>query len=398
MRSLARTANPARTPAELVAAARALAPLARECAPEGDARRQLSTRLVDAMAEAGLFRIANAATAGGYEADPLTTIEVIEAIAEGDGAAGWTLMIGTESAGIVSGWLTEDACKESLLADSRAIFCGALNPVGRAFRCAGGWRVTGQWPFASGCTHSSWFLGGAVLYDGDSMRTYSNGVPRWAQFLVPRSEFTILDTWQVGGMRGSGSHDVAVADVFVPDYRTTDIYGEPSHETGPIWRLPLMTRLTYNKVAVSTGIARAAIDAFIALANEKTPRLSGALLRERPLAQARVAEAEATLRSARAFVMEAVSSCWQSALAGEPISREQHMLVRLASSHATSACVRAVELVASAAGVSANYLASPLERCLRDVRVVPQHITVAPQIMDMAGRIILGLDADSIVF
>jgi alkylation response protein AidB-like acyl-CoA dehydrogenase len=374
--------------------ARALQPLIRECADEAERERRLPARVVDAMAKAGLYRVAAPASVGGGETDPFTQIRTIEAVSEADGATGWTLMIGIENLGVVGAAFPHARAAE-LFSDPGLVVAGALNPLGRAHPVDGGLRITGQWPFASGCENSHWFWGQCVVYDGDEPARDGNGQVILREVLVPRSDFEIVDTWHVSGLRGSGSHDVTVGNLFVPSDMTTEVTRKPLYEKGPLFRMPLFSRLAYNKVGVATGIARAAIDHFVRLASQKTPRGSGRLLRERTDAQIAVAEAETLLRSARAWAFEAVGDVWQATVDRRAVTREQRALCQLACSNAASAAVEAVERVHCAAGASANFLSNPLERCYRDVCVVRQHIMVSPQWARSAGRVLLGLDSDA---
>ena len=379
---------------DYVAKARALMPLARECADEAERERQLPKRLVDAMASAKLFRVAAPRSVGGGETHPFEQIRVIEALSEADGAAGWNLMIGIENLGFLGAALAPDVATR-IYGDPGLVVAGALNPLGRADPVDGGFRVTGQWPFGSGCQNAQYFWGQCIVYDGDAPARDENGGVVLREALVPSSEFEVLDTWHVSGLRGSGSHDVAIRDVRVPEERMTAVTRRRPHADGPLFRLPPFSRLAYNKVGVATGIARAAIDHFVHLASQKTPRASARLLRDRPTAQIAVADAEAALRSARAFVFEAVGDLWDASVAKRPISRELRALVQLACSYAASAAVRAVEGIHAAAGATANFTSSPLERCFRDVQVVRQHIMVSPQWNQAAGRVLLGLEANS---
>jgi len=374
----------------LVARARTLQPIVRGYADRADSERSLPRELARALAEAGLFRIAVARSQGGAEAEPRAQILAIEAISEADGAAGWTLMIGIESLGIASAMLRSDVAAEVIGKHPLVVFSAALNPLGRATPVEGGVRVTGRWPFASGCLHSDWFWGQCVV-QGEAQ-------PRLLEVLVPRADYRVIDTWNVAGLRGSGSHDVTVADLFVPERYTTRTSSEPARETGPLFRFPIFSRLAYNKVGVATGIARAALDDFVALAGEKVPRAMTKPLRERHHAQASLAEAETRLRSARAFVLEAVDELWQETLAGRQGTRKQRALVQLACCQAVSASARAVELVHAAAGTTANFLASPLERRMRDVHAVGQHIMVSPALVEPASRVLLGLESGTIFF
>jgi alkylation response protein AidB-like acyl-CoA dehydrogenase len=369
---------------ELVTAARKLQPLVRQHADEAQQLRHVPSPVVKAMAEAGLYRIAAPACFGGYEAHPHPTIEAIEAISEADGSAGWVLMIGIETVGIGSSLMPQETAARLFAEHPDLVMCGALNPQGRARRVDGGWQVTGRWPFASGCHHAELFWGQCIVEGEQPVRTL--------EILVPRDRYEILDTWHTHGLRGTGSHDVAVTDLFVPDDMTTSVAGGAPHHDGPLYQLPPFTRLAYNKVGVATGIARAALDHFVDLAEGKIPRLARSTLRERPRAQLALAQAEAALRSARAFVFETVEDSWETVVAGGRCDRRQRALVRLACSHACQEAIRAVELVHSAAGTSANLADSPLGQARRDVAVVAQQLMVAPQFIEDAGRVLLGLE------
>ena len=379
---------------EYVEAAVALQPLARECAEQAERERRLPKRLADAMAAAGLYRVAAPRSVGGGETHPFTQIRVIEAISEADGAAGWTLMIGIENLGFLGAALSAEMA-ERIYADPGLIVAGALNPLGRAVPVPGGFRVNGQWPFGSGCDNAQYFWGQCIVMNGDEPAREPDGRVMLREAVLPRTDFEILDTWYVSGLRGSGSHDVRASDVFVPEERMTGVMAQPLREPGPLFRLPVFSRLAYNKVGVATGIARHAIDAFVELANGKVPRASARLLRERGDAQLAVAEAEIELRSARAWVFEAVGELWDDVVAEHEVTREQRALLQLACSNAASAAVRAVEKLHRAAGASANFTQSPLERCWRDVAVVRQHIMVSSQWSEAAGRVLLGLDANT---
>ena len=364
--------------------AMALQPLVREHADEAEAQGYVSESVVRALARAGLYRICAPAVFGGAEADPVTTIKVIEAISAGDGATGWALMIGIETVGIGGSLMAPETAAALFAEQPDLVMCGALNPQGRARRVDGGWIVNGRWPFASGCHHAHLFWG-QCLVDGSSPATSF-------EILVRRADYEILDTWHVSGLRGSGSHDVAVRDLFVPDAMTTDVRATHPQYDGTLFRLPPYSRLAYNKVGVSLGIARTALDEFTAIAEGKVPRLMSRPLRERPRAQLAIAQAEAILRSARAFCFEAVQEEWDFVAAGGVADRKQRAMVRLASSWACQESMRAVRTVCDAAGTTPNFDGSLLGRCLRDVQVVPQQLMVAPHFIEDAGRVLLGLD------
>jgi alkylation response protein AidB-like acyl-CoA dehydrogenase len=381
---------------EPITRARELVPMLRECAAEADRDRRLPERAAQAMARAGLYRIAAPRWLGGAEAEPEEQIQTIETIAAAGGSVAWNLMIGIEVMGFAGAALPRDLASK-LYADPDLIVSGSLNPVGVATPVSGGYRVKGQWPFASGCHNAAYFWGQCLVRD-EGGNPPPAGTPQLREALLSREEFEILDTWNVSGLRGSGSHDVLAKDVFVPDERMTAVLFEPTEEKGTLFRLPPFTRLAYNKVGVSTGIARAAIDEFVTLASSHRRRTSGVALRERQDVQLAVAAAEVELRSARAFVLDAVGEVWSATAAGDEPTSAQRALVHLACSNAAARCIRAVDLVCEVAGTMAILESGPLERWQRDVRVALHHITVSPQWNVNAGRALLGLPSGSLFF
>ncbi len=384
---------------DVVEIARSLQPLVRDHADQSERDRRLAPSVLSALADSGLFRMAAPAVYGGLEVDPWSMIRALEAVSEADGATGWTLMIGVETVGIAFAAVTPDTAAAMLGEHPDVVFSGSINALGRARRVDGGYRVNGRWQYASGCDGADYFWGGCQVVDAQGVVEQTrHGHPLMVQVIVPRAEYTVIETWLAAGLCGSGSHDVEVADVFVPDEHVTDIYGTGMRVNTPLYRMPPYSRLAFNKVGVATGIARAAIDAFAALATEKTPFTTTALLRERPQAQLAMAEAEARLRSARAFVFEAVDAVWDAACAGRAATLAERAMVRLASSHCCAEAVHAVEAVYAQAGITASFPSSPLERLSRDVRVVPQHVMVAPSAIATAGRVLLGLEPGTFVF
>jgi alkylation response protein AidB-like acyl-CoA dehydrogenase len=369
--------------------ARGLAELVRTHADEAEATRRLPAPVAVALATEGLYRIGAPASCGGESADPRTQIETIEAVAQADGSAGWNVMIGIEVFGLIAPAF--HSCRE-LIADPMVVLCSSTAAVGRADAVDGGYRVSGQWQFVSGCHNSHLF--------GATVRLYRDGVPEPDRgnvyAIVPRPEFEILDTWHVGGLCGSGSHDVRVDDVFVPAERIVSPLGG-YRDDSPLLRFPLGARLAYNKVAVSLGIARAALDAFVALAEGKVPRFASQTLRTRPAAQRAIAIAEVRVRGARSLLLEVTDEIWRAILARERLPSRTLALFQAVCSDAVAGCANAVDTVADAAGTTANVRGHPLERAARDVRVVRQHATVASHHLDDAGRVLLGLPGEGLM-
>jgi indole-3-acetate monooxygenase len=364
-----------------VEAARRLASTAAELAPAAERDRQLAEPLVAALADAGLFRLCVPAAAGGLEAHPATLVAAVRALAAGDAAAGWCVAIAATS-GLVAGYLPEEAARE-IYAEPGTMVAGVFAPKGRAIPEAGGFRVSGRWPFASGCRHADWLMGGCVVEGG--MRL----------MLAPAEQFTIHDTWHVMGLRGTGSHDIELDGVFIPAERTADVLGASPLQPGPLYAFPLFGLLALAIAAVSLGIARGALDDLIALAGGKVPTGGKRTLAERGTVQAEVARAEAAVRAAGALLDEAIGAAWERAVAGAGVDVEQRAALRLAATHATAVSTQATDTAYTLAGGSALYETSPLQRRVRDAHAATQHMLVAPATWELTGRVLLGMPTDT---
>ncbi len=281
-------------PAPLVAA-RALGPGVRAAADRIEHGRRLPDDVVTALAEAGLFRLCVPETLGGSESDPATLVAVVETIGAADGSAGWCVAIGATS-GLLSGYLDEPVAR-AIYGPHAAISGGVFAPKGTATPVDGGYRVTGRWPFASGCQHCAWLMGGTLVVDGGKPRLLASGAPDVRLMVFPAADATVIDTWSVAGLAGTGSHDIAVDDVFVPAERSVSLITDAPRESRPLYLFPVFGLLAIGIAAVALGIARAAIDELVVLAGGKTPTGGRKRLAERPMIQAQVAQAEALLRA-----------------------------------------------------------------------------------------------------
>ena len=209
----------------------------------------------------------------------------------------------------------------------------------------------------------------------------------------PAQQGELIDTWDVGGLRGTGSHDYAVRDLFVPATHTIT-WGDPPRVSGALYRLPRQALLDNAMAALPLGIARTAIDTLLALAGGQKPAGTGPALVQRTTIQADVARAEAQYQAARAFLYDSVAKSWQSVQAGRELSVHEFAMLRLARTHAVQAAVEAVDLMYTGAGGGAIYTKSPLERCFRDVHTITQHVSMNPANYEVSGRIFLGLEPD----
>jgi len=389
------TVPAATTPLEV---ARGLAPSIRKRAAEIEAARKLPADLVMDIANARLFRVALPETEGGLGADIVTTLQVIEEVARADGSTGWCLAMGINTLR-QSAQFAPDVRRQIFFSDPVGISAGSANPRGRAVAVPGGYRVTGHWFFASGCMHSSALHGACKVFDGDAPRLRPNGDQevRIAYF-YPKSIARIIDTWDVSGLRGTGSHDIEVADLFVPEERTFSALDLRARVTGPMNRLHGFDLAGCGFSCVGLGVARAAIDAFVELAQVKVPRSSSELLRDRALVQAKIGEAEARLRSGRALLFDVVEDMWQTVLAARPIAERQRADLRLAMTHAAQSAAEATHMVCAAAGTTSIFTKSPLERYARDAEVVTRHNQLQFVNYEAVGRTVLGLESNSPLF
>jgi alkylation response protein AidB-like acyl-CoA dehydrogenase len=258
----------------------------------------------------------------------------------------------------------------------------------------GGYRLSGRWSQGSNILLAGWVHVGCHLYDGDQPRPGPDGQPVYLRCVLPASETKAIDTWRTTGMRGTGSHDFTITDVFIPDERVHSA-SDVSPRLQPLYQFVGWTHVAH--AAVGLGIARAALDEFIGLAGGKraTWFASEGRLAGRTTIQAKVAQAEALVGSGRAYVREATRDTWETVCRGERPSPEQRAIYRLAIAQAMANAVQAVDLMYSVGGASAIYAASRLDRCLRDVHTAAAHVWVAPDTYELAGRLLLGLDPGS---
>lgn len=375
---------------DLVAAAERLLPAVRTARDEAEGMRRTPPALAAALTEAGIYQMYLPRSVGGPETPPLTAFRLVELLSQADGSVGWCAMIAT-ALSLNAGRLPAAVGRE--LAGSPADYrcAGSARVGGSAWEVDGGYRVKGRWNFASGIDNANWLYCTCTMMDGDVLRRNATGAPVLRAVWVPREQVTIVDTWSVMGMRGTGSQDFTVNDIFVPARRSVLSDGAPA-EQGPLfnqraWYVTLWTPSAANAL----GIARGAIDSLAELAETEASTLSTALLRDRPMVQARIGEAEAIVNAARAYVFDAVGRLWDTLCAGGAPSDRLVMQARLALVHAMHESVRAVDKVFHAAGTNAIYTRHPLERAFRDVHVALQHGAALPGYFESAGKVLLGL-------
>ncbi len=377
------------TASSIVGAARDLAELIEANADDGERIRRLPLVTVKALSDARLLRMCVPEAYGGPEVDPVTLVRAIEAVSHSDGAAGWCTMIASTTSSMSS--LLPEASAREIYGDSASITGGVFAPNGKGVATTldgiDGFSVSGRWAWGSGTQHCRWVLGGALCDDGTFRLCW-----------FPQSAVTFHDTWHTTGMRGSGSLDYSVTDVFVPSARTI----QPG-VTRPVFRAPLsqfpnFTLLAAGVSAVGLGVGRRALDELVELAQGKKPQYSSKTLAQSSYTQIELARAEGALRAARAFLLDELQSAWDTAVAGDEVSVEARTGIRLAATHAATVSAEVADVAFTLAGGTAVYDTSPLGRCLRDAHVVTQHIQTAPKLNETIGKLLLGLDVDTSMF
>jgi alkylation response protein AidB-like acyl-CoA dehydrogenase len=379
---------------ELMEAAKALGPRILAERELIEAERRLPEELVRELAQAGFFRIFLPAAYGGLDLTPMAAAEVLEELARADASVAWCVWNGNTY------WTTVRWAKEvgqAIFADPDTILANSTRPSGRAVIVEGGYRVSGRWSLVSGCQFSAWFLLMCIVHEDGKPRLTPSGAPEVRFMLCPAADCDIVDTWTVGGLRGTGSHDVVVQDGFVPAPYAS-FHTDPLVLTNPRYKLPHFSRITPGLGAMALGIARGAIEALVELAGGKRHEKTSQPLTEDRGAQTRLAQAEALVRSARLFLFDTVEREWHDVLAGREVTVESRAQGRLASWHAVTSACQAVDLVYLTGGATSLYATCPIERAFRDVHAITQHIGVHPRILEITGRVLFGLEPDIPIF
>ncbi len=374
-------------------AVRAATTQARAEAELTEAEGRLSAGLVQALRDSGVFRMWVPTELGGSGVDPLTAIGAVEALATADASAGWCAMIGLTS-GALAGLLPEAGARAVYEPGPDVIVGGTLAPSGTAAVTGDGYVVNGRWAFASGSVHSDWLFGGCVLIKDEQPLLRADGRPEMRMLFMPTSALEIVDNWDVMGLRGTASNDFTASELFVPEHLALAL-DTPPWPGGPLWRIPPLTLVFPPMAAVPLGIARAAITELVALAAEKVPYRSNRRLAERDTAQSMVARAEAAVRSARAFLFEAVRHIWDTVQREEPVSLQQRAVARLAGVNAAHAAADAVDLCYQAGGATSIQSGNLLQRAFRDVHVATQSVVLSYTGWETVGRVLLGLEPDT---
>jgi alkylation response protein AidB-like acyl-CoA dehydrogenase len=383
----------------LVRAAIAMQPVIRACHDEIEREQRMPKALVEQMKEAGFYRMVIPRSLGGLQVDPLTYLRVAELLAQAAGSVGWN--IANNGVGqLVTLGLPDEGVHEIHGQGSPSVMAGtAVQGGGQAVQVDGGYRVNGHWTFGSGCQESSWMLGSFQILDDGEPRRGPNGGSLYWRGVFPRTEATVVPgSWDVAGLRGTGSFDWTVKDVFLPERRACPHVGVPldnqwSRWPGITYALPSQCWVGPHHSAVICGIARAGIDALIALAVEKSPRGRTGMPCEYPQVQDSVGRADAILGAGRTYRNAMITELWNTIAAGGETTLEQRARCRLASTYAGDSAREAMDLVYRHGGSTSFKRDSRLAECWRDLHVVAQTVTISPEWYPIGGRVLLGMDA-----
>lgn len=353
-------------------------------ADESEALRTLAPTSVAALRDSGLFTLKLPEVLGGAEADPVTQVEVIEAVSYLDPSAGWALFIGAGSLGL-SAYLPDAAIAAMFRGGRIPTTAGAVMP-GRATAVPGGYRLKGRWSWASGIRHAEW-VGAHALVERRP------GDPPESRFLVlPIESVEVVDVWHVAGLKGTGSCDFVVDDVFVPEGYTFDMQALEPLRGGPLYRIGMPGLIVNELAGFVLGVGRRAIDEIVAQARAKE-RGYGKRTRvaDRGVFQRAIGESDLRLRAARALILEVFEKCWSVVVADERPSPELQIEMSAATVLGTDAALEAANRAFRYGGGSAIHLGNVLQRCMRDLQAAATHLMTSDMAYENHGRCLLGI-------
>jgi indole-3-acetate monooxygenase len=360
--------------------------------------REIVPEVLSALHEARLFRMLLPRSCGGWEVDPVTFVQAIEELAKADGSTAWCVAQGS-GCSMTAAYIAPAVARE-IFGDGQAVMAWGPGPAGsngRAVRVAGGYRASGTWSFASGIKHASWLGCHCAVVEADgSPRLGPDGQPAERTMLIPKTSAAVKDVWRVVGLRGTGSDTYTVDDLFVPDaYTYTREAPAERREAGPLYRCSMYHVYGIGFASIGLGLARAALDEFVALAATKVPKAKTSVLRDNAVIQSQVALAEARLSSARAFFLQTLHEVWATIVRGEALSLKQRAALKLSGTYAVHQAKDVVDAVYHAAGATAIFVDNPFERRFRDVHTVIQQLQSQFANFEMVGQVLLGLPSPS---
>ena len=376
-------------PLDPVARARDLGPALAAAAASIERQQRLPAPVQEELHRSRLLRMLLPRSVGGDQIEPVAYCRAVAEIARHDASVAWLVFV-ANSAALIAAFLDE-AVARTIFADPRTVVAWGPPNTTRALAVDGGYRLSGTWDFASGCRHANWMGAHCHVSEADgSLRLNRQGHPTIRTLLFPAALATVVDTWNVIGLRGTGSDSYRVADLFVPEaFSTTREDPTLRRERGPLYAFTMQGLYATGVAAVALGTARAMLDAFVALAARKSPR-GLQRLADSAVVQGDIGRAEAKLEAARAYLLETLGSIYAQADEIEPIALAERARVRLACVNAIHAAVEVAYFTYRAAGVDAIFAGSPYERRFRDIHTLSQQIQSRGAHFEAVGQILLG--------
>ena len=375
---------------ECLTRARRLGEALTAAADEVEQTQRIPEPLLTMLHEARLFRMFLPHEFNGGEVPPDHYLLTMEEIARHDASVAWNIFVGN-SATLIAPFLPEETAR-TIYADTRTVIAWGPPHAGTADAEAGGYRVSGTWDFASGCRQANWMGVHCRVRETDArLRLNGAGRPTIRTLLFPRERATLHDTWNTIGLRGTASDSYSVSDLFVSEaFSATREDPSLRRKSGPLYAFPMQVLYAVGVAGVALGTARAMLSALVALAGEKTPR-GLPRMADTPAVQSGIGHNEATLGSARAYLLEALRDIYLGAGETNPIDIPDRARVRLAATHAIHSAIAVADWVYKEAGVSAIFPGTPFERRFRDMHTLSQQIQSRGSHYEAAGQVLLGI-------
>jgi indole-3-acetate monooxygenase len=360
--------------AACIARARGLIPLLQSAADRIETANELPPDVLDAMFDAGMFKLLLPRAVGGYELRPIDFIQCVEAIAEGDASAAWCMNQGS-GCSMAAAYMAPEVARQ-IWVGRRDVVAWGQGPGAKAIRAEAGWRVTGTWSFASGSRHATWLGAMCPSFAADGTPLVRpDGKPWERTFMFRREQARIDDVWQVMGLRGTGSDNFTIEDLFIDDaHSLTREYEPERRQHGPLYSFQAMQLYASGFASVALGISRAMLDSFVALAQKKSQAWSADALRDNHAVQHIVSYSDAAWKAARAGLHRTVDDAWRDVTQTGVLSLEHRMEIRQAATYAIHVSRDMAHSVFHEAGSTAIFNNRPFERRLRDVNSVSQQL------------------------
>lgn len=362
--------------------ARELASQVAAVADRIEKERMIPPEITNEMKDRGLFRLLIPRSLGGAELDHPSFLRIVYEFAKADASTAWCINQNNVFA-TNSTRLPEEAAREIWSDWRNVVTNGPPTSDTYAIPVDGGYRVTGRWNFSSGSPHATWLAALTPIRGSNPNET--------RVLLIPKNEATMIDTWDVHGLRGTGSFGFEINDLFIPSVRTYNQSDTP-REPGPLYIIPTTLFFCSGFATVALGVARTGLDSAIELSKSKTPMSSQSTLRDMGTVQRQIGQAEAIWGAARAYLHENHARLWEGACKNLSLTPEERIGVRLSSTHAIRMAAEVVDIAYNLIGSSAIFGSNPIQRRFRDIHVITQQVQGQMYHYDTAGQFFLGME------